>query len=303
METQRSPSLDPALLSQLSGLELVARRVVEGFVSGLHKSPFHGFSIEFAEHREYAPGDDLRYVDWKVFGKTDRIYLKQYEEETNFSCTLLVDASESMRYRGESTAVSKFDYARFAAAAIAYLVVHQQDAAGLMTFDSAVRQVLRAGSHATHLKQLCHMLDTCEVAGESSIGPILHDAAERLRMRGVVVLISDLFDDVESIIMGLKHLRHRRHEVIVLHVIDPSEQDFAFQDVTLFKGLEGLGDRLTEPRSLRTAYQKEFQTFLDAIRYRCRDLHMDYALVRSDQPLDAVLRGFLGARMRRFGRA
>jgi len=291
--------LDPATLAKLNGLDLKARLIVEGYVSGLHKSPFRGFSIEFAEHREYVPGDDLRYVDWKVFGKSDRIYLKQYEEETNFACWFLVDTSESMSYRSEGTPLSKLDYARHVAAALSYLVLNQQDAAGLATFDRGVRSFVRAATQPTHLKQLCHVMDADGTGDDTALGPILHELAERIRQRGVVVLLSDLFDDVEALQLGLKHLRHRRHEVIVLQVIDPAEQDFPFADPTLFKGLEGLPELMTEPRSLREAYQREFEHFLGEVRGLCRDLHMDHVVLRTDQPLDLALRTFLSARSRR----
>jgi len=291
--------LDPATLAKLNGLDLKARLIVEGYVSGLHKSPFRGFSIEFAEHREYVPGDDLRYVDWKVFGKSDRIYLKQYEEETNFACWFLVDTSESMSYRSEGTPLSKLDYARHVAAALSYLVLNQQDAAGLATFDRGVRSFVRAATQPTHLKQLCHVMDADGTGDDTALGPILHELAERIRQRGVVVLLSDLFDDIEALQLGLKHLRHRRHEVIVLQVIDPAEQDFPFADPTLFKGLEGLPELMTEPRSLREAYQREFEHFLGEVRGLCRDLHMDHVVLRTDQPLDLALRTFLSARSRR----
>ncbi|HBH50419.1 MAG TPA: DUF58 domain-containing protein [Planctomycetaceae bacterium] len=291
--------LDPATLAKLNGLDLKARLIVEGYVSGLHKSPFRGFSIEFAEHREYVPGDDLRYVDWKVFGKSDRIYLKQYEEETNFACWFLVDTSESMSYRSEGTPLSKLDYARHVAAALSYLVLNQQDAVGLATFDRGVRSFVKAATQPTHLKQLCHVMDADGTGDDTALGPILHELAERIRQRGVVVLLSDLFDDVEALQLGLKHLRHRRHEVIVLQVIDPAEQDFPFADPTLFKGLEGLPELMTEPRSLREAYQREFEHFLGEVRGLCRDLHMDHVVLRTDQPLDLALRTFLSARARR----
>lgn len=291
--------LDPQTLSKLSGLDLKARLIVEGYVSGLHKSPFRGFSIEFAEHREYVPGDDLRYVDWKVFGKSDRIYLKQYEEETNFACWFLLDTSESMTYRSEGSAVSKLQYAQYVAAALSYLVLHQQDAVGLATFDRTVRSFVRASSQPAHLKQLCHVMDVDGGGADTALGPILHELAERIRKRGVVVLLSDLFDDVPALLMGLKHLRHRRHEVIVMQVIDPAEQDFPFLDPTLFRGLEGLPELMTDPRALRTAYQHEFNRFLDDVRHGCRDLHMDHVLLRTDQPLDLALRTFLTSRARR----
>lgn len=294
--------LNPATLAELHGLELQARLIVEGFVSGLHKSPYHGFSIEFAEHREYVPGDDLRYVDWKVFGKSDRFYLKQYEEETNFACHFLLDCSESMLYKSEQAAVSKLQYAQLVTAALAYLVLQQQDAAGLATFDTAVRSFVRAGSHPSHLKQICHVMDVSPPQGETNLGPILHELAERIRKRGLVVIVSDLFDDLPSLLLGLKHLRHRRHEVLVLQVIDPAEQDFPFVDPTLFKGLEQLPEQFTEPRSLRQAYQREFESFLQEIRRGCHDLHMDYALLRTDQPLDVALRTFLAGRTGRLHR-
>jgi len=294
--------LNPETLANLQGLELKARLIVEGYVSGLHKSPYHGFSIEFAEHREYVSGDDLRYVDWKVFGKSDRFYLKQYEEETNFACYFLLDTSESMLYRSEKVGVSKLEYAQYVCAALSYLILKQQDAVGLATFDHAVRNFVRAGSHPSHLKQLCHVMEQAPARGETSMGPIFHDLAERIKKRGLVVILSDLFDDVPSLLLGLKHLRHRRHEVLVLHVIDPAEQDFPFQDPTLFKGLEGLPEQQSDPRSLKTAYQREFETFLNDVHRGCRDLHMDYTLLRTDQPLDGALRSFLTSRASRLHR-
>jgi uncharacterized protein (DUF58 family) len=295
--------LNPRTLAELKGLELKARLIVEGYVSGLHKSPYHGFSIEFAEHREYVPGDDLRYVDWKVFGKSDRFYLKQYEEETNFACYILLDTSESMRYRSEQSPISKLEYGQYVCAALAYLILKQQDAVGLATYDNVVRNIIRAGSHPSHLKQLCRVMDLSGAQGETSMGPIFHDLAERIKKRGLVVIVSDLFDDIPSLMLGLKHLRHRRHDVLVLQVVDPAEQDFPFQDPTLFKGLEGLPQQMTEPRSLRKAYQREFESFLKDVRRGCRDLHMDYTLLRTDQPLETALRTFLTARATRLHRA
>jgi uncharacterized protein (DUF58 family) len=294
--------LDPQTLSRLKGLDLKARLIVEGYVAGLHKSPYHGFSVEFAEHREYVPGDDLRYVDWKVFGKTDRYYLKEYEEETNFACHLLLDTSESMLYRSEQAALSKLEYAQHVAAALAYLVVQQQDAVGLATFDRAISNFIRASSQPSHLKQLFHVMETTPAVGETAMGPIFHDLAERIKKRGLVIILSDLFDDVPALTLGLKHFRHRRHDVSIMQIIDPAEQDFPFEDPTLFKGLEGLPEQMTEPRSLRQAYRQEFDRFLQQVRRSCRDLHMDYVLLRTDQPLDVALRSFLTARMHRAGR-
>ncbi len=293
---------DPQTLSKLQGLQLKARMIVEGYVSGLHKSPFHGFSAEFAEHREYVPGDDLRYVDWKVFGKTDRHYLKQFEEETNFSCYLLLDTSESMLYQSADAPVSKLEYAQYIAAALAYLVIRQQDAIGLATFSDRVLTFVEASSRASHLKQLLQVMEDCPAEGESELGPIFHDISERIRRRGLVVVISDLFDDVESILRGLKHLRHRRHDVCVIQVIDPAEQDFPFEEPTLFRGLEGMPNQMVEPRSLRKAYQKEFEDFLKQTRSALREVQMDHLLVRTTQPLDVVLSSLLTRRMHRMPR-
>lgn len=294
-----SPFLDPQTLAQLEGLELRARRIVEGYVAGLHRSPYHGFSNEFDEHREYAPGDDLRYVDWKVFGKTDRFYLKQFEEETNLICYLLLDTSESMQYQGPGAPMSKLAYGQCAAAALAHLVLHQRDAVGLVTFDQEIRQLIRPSTSPTQLKQLLRVMEQTTAARKTRTGPIFHDLAERLARRGIVVIISDLFDDVDAMLAGLKHFRHRRHDVIVFHVLDPAEIDFPFQQVTMFKGLEALGDVVTEPRSLRAAYQSEVQSFIKTVRTGCRAQQIDYLTLRTDQPLDTVLTTFLSARKKR----
>jgi uncharacterized protein (DUF58 family) len=294
-----SPFLDPQTLAKLHGLELRAARIVEGYVAGLHRSPYQGFSNEFAEHREYAPGDDLRYVDWKVFGKSDRFYLKQFEEETNLICYLLLDTSESMQYQGPGASLSKLAYAQCAAAALAYLVLHQRDAVGLVTFDQEIGQLVRPSSSPTQLKQLLHVMESASAKQKTQTAPIFHDLAERLARRGIVVILSDLFDDVPAMLAGLKHFRHRRHDVIVMHVLDPAELDFPFQQVTMFRGLEGLGNVVTEPRSLRAAYQQQVEAFLREVRTGCRAQQIDYVTIRTDQTLDVVLRTFLSARKRR----
>jgi uncharacterized protein (DUF58 family) len=295
----QSTLLDPQMLAQLQGLELRARRIVEGYVAGLHRSPYQGFSNEFAEHREYAPGDDLRYVDWKVFGKTDRFYLKQFEVETNLILYLVLDASESMHYRGPAAPMSKFAYAQCAAAALAFLVLHQRDAVGLAIFDQEIRQLISPSSNPTQLKQLLHVMEEATAAQKTRTGPIFHDLAERLGRRGVVVILSDLFDDVDSMLAGLKHLRHRRQDVILLHILDPAELDFPFQQVTMFKGLEALGEVIAEPRSLQAAYRREVQAFLKRVHAGCRAQQIDYVTIRTDQPLDSVLTAFLAARKKR----
>src|SRR5688572_13720533 len=293
-----SPLLDPRTLAQLQGLELRARRIVEGYVAGLHRSPYHGFSNEFAEHREYAPGEVLRYVDWKVFGKTEKVYLKQFEVETNLICYLILDTIESMQYQGTGAPLSKLAYCQCATTSLAYLVLHHRDSVGLVTFDQEVRQLIRPSSNPTQLKQLLGVMEHSTAARKTRTGPIFHDLAERLGRRGIVVVLSDLFDDVDAMLAGLKHLRHRRHDVIVLHILDPAEIDFPFQQITMFKGLEALGEVITEPRSLRAAYQNEVSAFLKRVKTGCRAQQIDYLTIRTDQPLDGVLIGFLSARKR-----
>ncbi|MEQ8846502.1 DUF58 domain-containing protein [Botrimarina sp.] len=311
--------LNPAILARLKGLRLRAERIVEGFVSGLHRSPYQGFSNEFAEHREYVPGDDLRYVDWRAFGKSDRVYLKRFEEETNLIGYLVLDVSESMNYQSdrqtpagpkkasrslghppeEAEPMSKLEYAQTAAAALAYLILKQQDAVGLATFDDRVRTLLKPSGSPS---QLTPVLTEIAKGGErekTSAGPIFHELAERLSRRGVVMILSDLFDDPEPLLAGLKHFRHRRHDVIVMHVLDPAELEFPFQQPTLFKGLERLGELLVDPMRLRKAYKEEFDKFRNEVAAGCRAQGADYVLLRTDRPLEAALTAYLHHRQAR----
>ncbi|MGE0610395.1 MAG: DUF58 domain-containing protein [Pirellulales bacterium] len=291
--------LDPQTLARLQGLELRARLIVEGYVSGVHRSPFHGFSIEFAEHREYAQGDDLRYVDWKVFGKTDKFYLKQYEEETNLVSYMLLDTSESMRYQSADAPLSKLEYAKCIAASLSYLILQQQDSVGLVTFDSEVRALVRSSSNPSHLRQLLHVMEGASADRKTATGPIFHDLAERLKKRGIVLVLSDLFDDVPAMLAGLKHFRHRRHEVVIFHVLDPAELDFPFRNMTMFKGLEQMSDMLVDPRALRRAYLDEFGKFVQSVKRGCRQHHIDYVQLRTDQSLEIALSSYLSSRMAR----
>lgn len=291
--------LDPEILARLEGLQLRARMIVEGYVSGVHRSPYHGFSIEFAEHREYAPGDDLRYVDWKVFGRTDKVYLKQFEEETNQVCYLLMDTSESMRYQSDAVAMPKLEYARCVAAALSYLILQQQDSVGLVTFDREVRALVRESSNPSHLKQLLHVMEQSRPERKTATGPIFHGLAERFKKRGIVVIFSDLFDNVDSMMAGLKHFRHRRHEVILFHVLDPAELEFPFRQLVLFRGLEQLPNVVADPRGLRKAYLQQFGRFLRRVKKGCRMHQIDYVLMRTDQSFDVALSSYLASRMTR----
>jgi len=292
---------DPSRFAELQGLELKARLIVEGYLAGLHRSPYRGFSVEFAEHREYVPGDDLRYVDWKVFGKTDRFYLKQFHEETNFACTLLVDTSESMSYRSEQAAVSKLDYAQWTAAALAYLVIRQRDAVGVATFDDAIRQFVRPGSTASQWREVCRVLEDAPGTGKSAVGAALHELAERLTRRGIVIVLSDFFDEFNALARGLRHLHFRRHDVLLLQVIDPAELEFPFDSPTLFRGLEQWQDLMTDPRGVRRRYLAEFNRHLAQLKGLARELGFDYALLRTDQPLVASLSAVLAQRWRHSG--
>ena len=294
-------SLDPESLAELEGLELRARYIVDGYLSGMHRSHYRGQSVEFTEHREYAPGDDLRYVDWKVFGKTDKVYLKQFEAETNLVCYLLVDISESMQYRSDESALSKLEYAQCLAAALGSIVLRQRDSVGLATCDDQVRELVREGGNPSHLRQLIDVMQQSSADRKSALGPVLHEISQRVNRRGVVVLLSDLLGDVDSLLAGLKHLRHQRHEVIVLQTLDPAELDFPFGRTTLFEGLEALPEVLAEPRGVRKAYLQELHSFLERIAVGCRSQQIDYELLRTDQPFDEALRRILTQRKTKYG--
>lgn len=291
-------TLDPHTLAKLKGLHLRARHIVEGYVAGLHRSPYQGFSIEFAEHREYSPGDDLRHLDWKVYGKTDKLYLKQYEDETNLICHLVVDASESMTYRGPEAALSKFEYAQCVAASLAWLVLHQQDAVGLVTFDQQIRQVVRPSSSPAQLKQIVQTLEAAKPMAKTATGPILHDLAQRWKKRAIVMLFTDALDDLKSLLAGLKHLRHQRHDVVLFHVLDGAELEFPFQSPMQFQGLEAWPEAQADPRAVRDAYLREFSSFRKQLEQGCRAQQVDYFLMRTDRPIDLVLAGYLHGRSR-----
>lgn len=292
-EAPRS-GIDPAIISRVSKLDLRARLVVEGYVSGLHKSPYRGFSVEFAEHREYAPGDDLRYLDWKVFGKSDRFYVKRYEEETNLLCHVVLDVSESMDFGTEG--IRKLDYAKTIAAALCHLVIGQSDAAGLVLFDAEVRALLPAASSQNHLRHLFETLEKVEGKGKTDCGKVLVRVADELRKRGLVVVVSDLVGDVESILRGLRQLRSRGHDVIVMQVLDPAEIEFPFDKMTLFEGLEGHPDLLADPKSLRTAYLAQLDAFRTRLRAGCLAERIDVVEMSTRTPLDVALTSYLAQR-------
>jgi uncharacterized protein (DUF58 family) len=290
--------LNPQTLANLEGLDLQARMIVEGYVAGQHASPYHGFSVEFAQHREYVPGDDIKHIDWKVYGRTGRFYLKQYEEETNLVCWILLDVSESMRY-GSQEGLSKYDYACTAAAALAYLVLHQADAIGFVTFDRQVRSFLKPSTQPSHLKEMVHVMNQGVGVEKSHMGPLFHDLAERINRRALIFVLSDMFDEVPELLAGLKHLRHKRHEVILWHILDQAELTFPFQESTLFRGLEQYPELLTDPRSLRDSYLEQVNLFVQELKRGCRDQNIDYVQLATDTPLNMALSSYLAHRLTR----
>ena len=287
--------LDSKTLDRIKRLDVRARLVVEGFITGQHRSPYHGFAVEFATHREYAPGDDIRHIDWKVWSKTDRLYIKEYEEETNLKCTIMLDASKSMRYgagaNGEGW--SKFDYAATGAASLAYLLQQQQDAVGLVTFNTRVTKNLPPSSHPNHLKLMLHELQETQPDDKTDVAHVFPELARQTRRRGMIVLFSDLFLDIPTLAESLKQFRLRRHEVILFHVMHDDELTFPFQDNTLFKGLEMPVQLHTEPRALRRSYLEAVEKFLDDVRKTCATTGVDYVLMNTKEPLDAVLGSYL----------
>ncbi len=287
--------LDPAVLTSITHLDLRAKTIMEGFIAGLHKSPFHGFSVEFAQHREYCPGDDIRFIDWKVFGKTDRFYIKEYEEETNLTCQILIDISESMRYQG-SSGMSKLDYAATIAASLAYLLLQQKDSVGMVLFDSEVRKVFPASNKPSYLRDILNEVAQIKPTEKTHVGPIFHRLAEEFRRRGLIVIISDLFVDVEDMYESLKHFRFNRHEILILHVMDEDELTFPFSQNTLFKGMEEMPEQLCEPQSLRRAYLESIGRFHDKVERGARENGIDYVRLSTADHLDIALSRFLAAR-------
>lgn len=282
-------------IKRISRLDLRARYIVEGMLSGMHRSPYFGQSIEFRQHREYAAGDDLRHVDWKVWGRQDRLYVKQYESETNLRCHFLVDCSESMSYRSRTW--SKFDCASTIAATLAYLALRQQDSAGLITFDQAIGQKIPCRSQLSHLAAIIQALSGVTPQAKTDLAPVLRSCAESLPRRGLVVLTSDLLCEVDGVIRGLRLLRSRGHDVLVFHVLDDDELDFEFSGPIRFEDIEGGSQLKCNPRALRETYLAELEKFLSRVRHDCARHAIDYVLVRSSEPLDAVLAHFLSKRL------
>src|SRR5204863_1706268 len=287
--------LDPKVLNKITRLDLKARHIVEGFMGGMHKSPYHGFSVEFAEHREYSPGDDLKHLDWKVFGRTDRLYIKEYELETNLRSHILLDTSESMDYGSKET--TKLELASHIAASMAYLILRQQDSVGMVCFDKEVKSFIPTSSSMGHLRPILGTLASSTAQNKTDLGVVLNTLAERIQRRGLIILISDLFDRPETILKSLQHFAHKRHDVIVFHVLDEYELTFPFERMTLFEGLEEYPKLLIDPRSLRKAYLEEVNKFCEEMRRGCVKQMIDYVRISTDQDLDVELTKYLASRL------
>ncbi len=286
--------LKPELLQKIGDLELIAREVVEGLRAGSHRSPLKGFSTEFAHHRQYVPGDPIRNIDWRVFGRTERYYTKLYEAETNFDCHLLIDASASMNYA--SGKVSKLEYAKFLSASLAYLVLKQRDSVGLSVFDSEVRGYLPPRSTMGILLHIDRMLREAKSVPRTTLSKQLHDVALMMKRRSFVIVISDFFADVDDILSGLNHLRYDGHNVVVMQTLDPYELSFPFNGTWRFDGLEMENPVTTQPERIREDYMASLQQHREALRAGCVASHIDYALVNTSRPLDGFLSEFFHER-------
>jgi len=291
--------LQPEVVSHLKGMELKARLVVEGFMTGLHKSPYHGFSVEFAEHRQYMPGDPIRNIDWKVFAKSDRYFVKEFEEETNLKAYILVDTSASMGYSSdEKKRINKLEYCSYLAASLTFLMLKQRDSVGMVGFDESIHTYIPPKSVTAHLHVLLQHMDKLEPSKKTNISSTLHQMAERIKRRGLIILMSDLLDDPQQVLAGLKHFRHRKHEIIVFHVLDPRERDFAFPREAIFEDLE-TGERITTlPWQIKKHYKRELDSVFDHFSRECRMSDIDYHLLDTSVPFDLALLAYLNKRAR-----
>ena len=288
--------LDPVALSRLGNMELVARLVVEGFITGLHKSPYQGFSIEFSEHRQYMPGDEVRHIDWKVYGKSDRYYVKKFEEETNLRAYIVLDASGSMNYKFSDQRLTKFQYGCYLAASLAYLMLKQRDSVSLTIFDQEIRNYIPPRGRASHLRAIISALEEAEPSGDTGISEILHSLAKRIIRRGLVILISDLLDQPTEILTALKHFRHRKHEIIVLHLIDEAERDFPFDGTVVFRDIETGNMLSTHAGTLKASYLRQFNQFVSNYQRECGANFIDYEQISTTTKFDYALSSYLSRR-------
>ena len=284
------------MVAMLDSLSMRAKMVVEGYIIGQHRSPYHGFSVEFAEHRSYEPGDEVRHIDWKLYGKTNRLYVKRYEEETNLRAHLILDTSKSMNYT--SGKVSKLQYGSYLLAALSYLMIRQQDAAGVVLFDESIRSFIPPKSNPSHLNTLLNVLDVNTPGTDTKIEPVLHEMAERIKKRGLVIIISDLFDEPNNIINGLKHFRHSKQEVILFHILDRNELEFDFNSRTKFVDMESGEELTTDPWHVKNDYKNLIENLQDYYKNQCRLNLIDYVPLFTDDSLDKGLNEYFNKRQK-----
>jgi len=289
--------LKPHVVSKLANMELRARLVVEGFITGLHKSPYHGFSVEFAEHRQYMPGDEFKHIDWKIYGRTDRYYIKQFEEETNLKSYIIIDTSRSMEYVSEGN-ITKLVYASYLAASLSYMMIKQRDAVGLAAFDETLHTFLPPHATKGYLRQILVALEHFKAGNKTGVAKSLHQVADRIKRRGLVIILSDLLDNPDDVISALKHFRHKKNEVIVMHVLDPLERTFAFDDDAMFKDIETTEQIMTQPWQIRKAYQHAMAAFVERYKKECRENYVDYVLLDTKTTFDVALVQYLTKRER-----
>jgi uncharacterized protein (DUF58 family) len=296
-----SDFLTPGDLQRISSLQVLARQVVEGFTTGLHRSPHKGFSVEFKQHRQYVPGDEIRHIDWRVFGRSDRYYIREYEEETNLRSTIILDRSGSMDYGGgQPGKVSKFDYATRLAACLSYMMVHQADGVGLVTFDTQIRRYIPPRSRVSHLKVIMDELQNGKPGEETELGKVFHDLVPKLHRRGLLIIISDCFGEVANFLKALAHFRHARHEILVFQIWDRDELEFNFKGWTQFECLERAGVKhLLDPAALRQAYLANLEKFRDELTRGCRRHKVDLVPFCTDEPYAKALAAYMSRRLAR----
>ncbi len=284
--------LQPEYVSQLDSLELKAKLVVEGFITGMHRSPYHGFSVEFAEHRQYQQGDELRYIDWKVYARTNKYFVKQFEEETNLRALIAVDVSGSMGYASKGQ-ISKLEYATYLAASLSYLIIKQKDACGLAIYNTEVLEYLPPRAKISYIQELLQRLDSITPSNTTNTASALHSLVERISRRGIVIIISDFFDDLEKINQSIRHFRHNNHEVVILQLLDPREIDFKFGFSTAFKDMETFEEMSTVPNQIQHSYKNAIEKHCTDLRNICRQQKVDYHRIITNQPFDIALREYM----------
>jgi len=291
--------IDPESLLKLSNLHLRARTVVEGFISGMHESPYRGYSLEFVQHREYAPGDELRHIDWKIYGKTDKFFVKQFRDETNMRAYILLDTSQSMLFKSD-TNMDKLTYGVHLVAALSYLLLHQKDSVGVTLIDSRVRKFIPSRANLSYFSTITEVLENIEPGDETKITDSLGEFSKYLKRRGLIILISDLFDEPESILQSLRHLKFKHHDLIVFQIIDPAEANLPFKGRAIFESLETEGHLrrqiYSEPELIQSEYSNLFNTFIENYTTGCRQYGIDYCLLKTDTPFEIGLGSFLASR-------